>query len=153
LYVALTRAMFRLYVPLLNSNHNQHGGPACNVLAKVLGQATLEEIGKPYVAVVTPLTLTPGEAAVSAGLGRGESQPASARSWDTAAPALPAPLQRKLPADLDRRRIRTYSFSSLHRAEGRRWHEPDQFGERRPRAGDEDSDSAEDPLRGPVLGE
>ncbi|MBI3412071.1 MAG: UvrD-helicase domain-containing protein [Planctomycetes bacterium] len=151
LYVALTRAMLKLYVPLVERHQGQaqHQGPACKILAPALKDAKLEERGEPFAAVVDPEAMPPMKAPI---------MPPSKtdRGADAAVHgplAISEPVFRELPADLNKRRIRMHSFSSLHRAESRRWHEGEQFGESRPRAADEDSDAVEDPLRGPVLGE
>src|SRR5262249_49051844 len=50
LYVALTRAMFKVIVPLLNKGKG--AGPAATILGPALKEANLEALGQPYVDIL-----------------------------------------------------------------------------------------------------
>jgi exodeoxyribonuclease V beta subunit len=140
LYVALTRPMFKLYVPKLAADCKyQSKGPVITILAPAAEKAGLRT--------------------TEARLDRpAEVQP---RPEEVSAPPSPEPpvcdnLAKLLPpADLDfrRRRILIRSFSSLHRQSSRS--EVPNFAERLPRADDDDQDAlaGQEPLRGPVFGD
>jgi exodeoxyribonuclease V beta subunit len=139
LYVALTRAMFKLYIPW-TSVIRRKGGPTTIFLPPILEQAgfgghcvidAAQEMRRPPPGAPTPVH------------GRPELPPA-------------VDLFPNLDPDMSRRRIVVRSFSSMHRHK-RSLAEPEaNYLELPPRAEDEQDrpvDDAPDPLRGPVFGD
>jgi exodeoxyribonuclease V beta subunit len=146
-YVALTRAMFKLYVPwVVPGDRAQHqAGPVVTLLAPAIAEAGLEALGPETVAVLdpgAPLIAAP-PATVAAG--------APGASTEDVQPAPPV-LFPALPGDLSQRRVRIRSFSSLHRHAAM----DGTVYQRRP-ARDEVEVAAgpveADPFRGPVFGD
>jgi exodeoxyribonuclease V beta subunit len=146
LYVALTRAMFKLIVPMVNKGKSS--GPAATLLTPALKKARLEDLGQPCVSILHP----------QIGRSSGSQQEQSAVT-ERAAPAdchclVPTEWFPRLDADLYRRGIHIRSFSSLHRQSQPRPEEAS-YIERPPRKDDDITDSLAipDPLRGPVFGD
>jgi exodeoxyribonuclease V beta subunit len=136
LYVGLTRAMLKLYVPLVNpAVARGQGGPVVTVLHPALEVADLAQLGTSHVALVEP---------GAAPFLRSEERPAgTAPAGRIAGDLFPV-----LDADLGKRQLVVRSFSSLHRAAPRI-----HFAEETARAEDEGPDLPEDPFRGTVFGE
>jgi exodeoxyribonuclease V beta subunit len=145
MYVALTRPMFKLYLPLVPTGGRAaaHAGPLGTVLAPAIAQADL------LPAAVPPM---PSQESVSAR----DGLPRAAVPLPPAPPhgspiQLPGVLFPALDPHLPRRRIVLRSFSSLHRSlsavEGLR------YGDRLP-GGDDSADGVAepDPLRGRDFG-
>src|SRR5262249_27738346 len=147
LYVALTRAMFKLIVPLVHKGKSC--GPAATLLTPAMQEADLAKLGQPYVDILHP------ERGSARAQERGSATPFCALPR-SCAPALPAPteLSPGLDPDLHRRRIPIRSFSSLHRQSQPRPEEAS-YIERPPRKDDDVADplAITDPLRGPVFGD
>ncbi len=143
LYVALTRAMFKLYVPqvlVLDEAKYYSPGPIVHVLAPALSKA--------------------GLAPIRAGSVSDGQQPQAVASAKPQAAAwrIDGPLFPPLDADLGRRGIVIRSFTSLHRASGP--HETSTFSGEPRRVDDDETDNVavkpeeqRDPLRGAVFGE
>jgi exodeoxyribonuclease V beta subunit len=140
LYVALTRAMVKLYVPRLDRTKKPSTSPLITVLAPALEQSQPETLG--------------GDIAVQLKHESGLALPrlANAAAATPASPA-PAPTPLWLPVDpnLGKRRVVVRSFSSMRRAT-----------ELAPEFGDEPLHHADEPaeilatpdvLRGPVFGD
>jgi len=152
LYVALTRAMFKLYVPLVTSTHGSRG-PLVTVLQPAIDQSQVEDLGRPYAETIIPnekiirhvdetiLAIPPPDA--------------SCVGYGAAPLPVPAELFPRLDPDLKHRRINIRSFSSLHRARAARQSEEASYVERPPRADDDVAGALDvpDPLRGPVFGD
>jgi exodeoxyribonuclease V beta subunit len=144
LYVALTRAMFKVVTPWVNKGHSP--GPLVTIFSPAVKEGCLEELGRPYVGILHPE--------------RGAQERGSAEARRvllcSRAPALEAPAELfpRLDADLHRRRIFIRSFSSLHRQTQPRPEEAS-YIERPPRGDDDVPDSlvVQEPLRGPVFGD
>ncbi len=150
LYVALTRPIFKLYIPRIKKPRrgNQFLGPLGTILLPALELACPEKLG-PLVADI----VTPSEGLVARGEGSG-AIPAST----VARPAplrIDGPLFAPLDANLGRRRISTRSFSSMARHHLTPVGEGTSFGEQAPPAEDEIAAplDGDDPLRGPVFGD
>jgi exodeoxyribonuclease V beta subunit len=136
LYVALTRAMLKLYVPLVNPGHKPYEGPVSTVLAPALDRAGLVSVSPfPGAAVVEPVSLLPATMA--------NTFPERAASKTIDGELFPA-----APAQMGKRGIVMRSFSSLQRDVSRT-----HFGEEVPRADDEGPEQPPDPFRGPVFGD
>jgi exodeoxyribonuclease V beta subunit len=144
LYVALTRAMFKLYVPLAASTHGGRG-PLVTILQPAVDQAQVEDLESRFVGTVTPKE--------KVSRADGTYQTRAIRSGSPL--PVPAELFPQLDPDLKRRRIQVRSFSSLHRARATRLGEEASFVERPPRADDDVPGALDvpDPLRGPVFGD
>ena len=168
LYVALTRAMFKLYVPqvLVGAKKYRQTGPIVQLLAPALSKAGLEkegEKGRKGQAEKGTIDERPGEAkgSLSTSLPFSPSPllpfPHSSilPTWTIDGPLFPT-----LDADLGRRGIVIRSFTSLHRARGVHAHEGSTFVAEPRRADDDEADDVavqtddqRDPLRGAVFGE
>ncbi len=138
LYVALTRAMLKVYVPLVSDRemNKGHAGPVCTLLRPALELADLHEAYPHEAALVEPNAVaTP------------QPRPVSKKAAAHQRQALTDPLFSPVPANLERRRLVVQLFSSLHRDAS-----PIQFGEEKPYAMDEGPDLPEDVFRGPVFG-
>lgn len=148
LYVALTRAMVRLYVPWVTVESPKQSGPLLRIVAPALAQSQIEQLGPP---VVERLDCPAGEKTVAC-ITRAPSLPPSAEvpCIDDAAIVFP-----RLDGDLHKRRIVLRSFSSIHRMLMLRALEEASFADKPPRADDDVPEPATeyDPLRGPVFGE
>ena len=149
LYVALTRAMFKVIVPLVRKGKG--AGPAATILAPALKEANLDALGQPYVGILHPhqdrgSRFEDGE---SISILNPQSSILDSRSG-----CVPPELFPRLDADLHRRRIRIRSFSSLHR-QSQSQAEEASYVERPLRGDDDVADSlvVQEPLRGPVFGD
>ncbi len=143
LYVALTRAMFKLYVPWARGTRSP--GPLVEILAPALERSGVVERGAPYAQIIRPDAVRESPSRPSPKV-RGEMKPISS----------PEALFPRLDAALAKRRIYVRSFSSLHRQSVRASAEQAQFAARPPRADDDDERSAleaPDTLRGPIFGD
>jgi exodeoxyribonuclease V beta subunit len=149
LYVALTRAMFKLYVPMLGVDQTYtKGGPIVSILAPAIAKAKLDgeqseivETAKVGLVVKPPAAL------------HGATAQAEPETTPQAALQV-AELFPQLDPDLYQRRIAIRSFSSLHRGAMAAAEGPVYF-DRLPRTDDDPSDALEEQavLRGPVFGE
>ncbi|HMF17629.1 MAG TPA: 3'-5' exonuclease, partial [Gemmataceae bacterium] len=148
LYVALTRAMFKLIVPMVN--RGKSCGPAATLLTPAMQESRLADVGQPYAGILHPPQRWSAGAQEGADV---KAQSALSRSG-APAPGTPAELFPRLDADLHRRRIYIRSFSSLHRHSHPRVEEAS-YVERPPRKDDDVPDplAVQDPLRGPVFGD
>jgi exodeoxyribonuclease V beta subunit len=154
LYVALTRAMFKLYVPLVRADKDEafdkgarDPGPLCTLLRPALDAAGLAEM-KPPVAQLIP-EVVPGAVPDP-----GATADAAPRNLNGAEPIQPAsPLFPPRDDTLCRRRIVMASFSSLRRREQRE--QEVFFGEFLDRLDDDEPDTLDepDPLRGAEFGD
>ena len=149
LYVALTRPMFKLYVPLVQvtSRSRPYAGAAGTVLLPALKQACPDKLGDRVAAFVVPPRLTLGhDAPADAEAAPLESRPALACTG----PLFPA-----LDTNIERRRIVVKSFSSMSRQHLAQIAEGPSYGDQVRIAPDETAGAAEkeDPLRGPVFGD
>jgi ATP-dependent exoDNAse (exonuclease V) beta subunit len=147
-YVALTRPIFKLYVPKVKIPARAGGwlGPVGTILLPALEQSCPDKLG-PLIAEVVkpPFSLAVEHSTpdvVSAVL---ESSPISP----------PSPLLPKIDATLARRRIVVRSFSSMAKHHLSLVGEGSSFGEQTPIAADEmaTQPDQDDPLRGPVFGD
>jgi exodeoxyribonuclease V beta subunit len=145
LYVAMTRAMFKLYVPwvLVVPWARATMGPIGSVLSAALDKACIEKLSERQCRIVKlPADSGPRD---------------SSEGIETATPpaVLDGALFAKLDANLERRRMVIRSFSSLSRHRVASVPEGPTFGEPVSVAADEASGAAEtdDPLRGPVFGD
>jgi exodeoxyribonuclease V beta subunit len=139
LYVALTRAMFKLYVPTvaLGKKYPKEG-PLVSMLAPAIVNAALpshqvdEFVSGPGSEAARPVPLPLDKA----------NSPA------TLVTLTKQDLFPRIPSDLRERRIRTLSFSSIHRAELA------SFAERPSRVdpAEQDDQKEHEPLRGAVFG-
>lgn len=144
-YVALTRPMFKLYVPYVRLEKTPRSpGPLISLLGPAVEQAKLAELGDKMVRVIEPDLAVPKSLAPTKPKG-GKTSP------DVL--SLPGALIPELDSKLSERRIFTRSFTSLHRAAQRA--EQPRYTERLPRADDDAVDGLEDAptLRGPIFGE
>jgi exodeoxyribonuclease V beta subunit len=146
-YVALTRAMLKLYVPQLPAGTGSGKcGPLVTILAPALDRSSLASLGNPFVAQ-TKASVPPSPSASAI-----EPEPRLARAHSL---PLPKKLFPEPDSDLKRRRIRIRSFSSLHRQEVRRAVDSLLYLERPPREDDDVSEEADgqEELRGPAFGQ
>lgn len=145
LYVALTRAMFKLYVPRPTTAMEKRSaaGPAVTILVGALKRADPCSLGSEHAVELDPKAPMPA-------IRPTPRQRGARADSDLLKPA--DPLFPSLPADLRWRRLAVHSFSSLQRAD-RILHEGQTFGAPQPRAADEDGEKDPDPLRGPVFGD
>jgi exodeoxyribonuclease V beta subunit len=142
LYVALTRAHFKLYVPLVNMEASfSKTGPLGNIFARAVADSQLDQ-GAPGLIGVLAEPPARADAALFPELVRSSGQPF----------AVEGPLFPKLPPDLHERRVHLLSFSRLRH----RW-EPErvQYGDEAEREADDDSETPEEPepLRGRLFGD
>ena len=150
LYVAMTRAIFKLYVPRIKKPRRTSGylGPLGTVLLPALELAAPEiKLGEMIVDVVTPPTRCRR---------RNQGEEIGRRSRRRPAPLrIDGPLFPPLDADLGTRRIITRSFSSMARHHLMSVGEAVSFGEQAAPVEDETAAPLEgdDPLRGPVFGD
>lgn len=145
LYVALTRPMFKLYVPMVHmgSKHRAYAGAAATILLPALKQACPDKLGPLVAEVVRPPRLPDMGAA---------AQPDDDAPLDPRPPiAYSGPLLPALDPHLEWRRIIVRSFSSMSRQHGGAG---PTYGDRIPIVRDEAGGvETEDPLRGPVFGD
>ncbi len=147
LYVALTRPIFKLYVPKVKiPQRRQWVGPAGTILLSALEKACPDKLGPLVAEIIKPapaLVLTKPESdAVS------EAQPLHPIQIN-------GPLFPVIDQGLGKRRIVVRSFSSMTRHHLSQVGEGESFGAALPR-GDEDAAplaERDDPLRGPVFGD
>jgi exodeoxyribonuclease V beta subunit len=151
-YVALTRPMFKLYVPhvLIGDKRPRMPGPVVTILAPALERVI--ELGPPYIETIDP-DAYPEKVSGTLSAARatcGEPDGAAAeRVPDTFSGELFPDVSRRL---LERR-IRIRSFTSLHRQAAPA--EEPRYVERPPRNDDDVPDALEDGTawRGPIFGE
>jgi exodeoxyribonuclease V beta subunit len=149
LYVALTRPMFKLYVPMihLGSRSRNWVGPAGTILLPALKQAYPDKLGPLIASVITPTRLAEfGDT----------SKPEPATLMD-ARPRLlyGGALFPTMDANLEWRRIIVRSFSSINRQHVAAIGRGHCYGDHVRIVHDEAAAAEEpdDPLRGPVFGE
>jgi exodeoxyribonuclease V beta subunit len=149
-YVALTRPMFKLYVPhiLVGDKKYSQKGPLVTIVAPALDQAGLTRMGAKFVETIRP---EPASESVTRRAGN-VSPPVMATPGDSPT-SLTGALFPAVSKQLVERRIRIRSFTSLHRA-ALAAEEP-HYEEKPPRADDDVPDALEDTTawRGPVFGE
>jgi exodeoxyribonuclease V beta subunit len=148
LYVALTRAQFKLYVPKIRRPRtvNRYMGPVGTILLPAIECACPDKLG-PLVAENVAVPLVPAVP---------KSPQPDAGAKPTPAPIrLSGPLFPVADGNLGRRRIVTRSFSSMTRHHLSQVGEGSSFGEQTPKPEDEAATPVdhEDPLRGPVFGD
>ena len=149
LYVALTRPIFKLYVPKvkITTRNRAWAGPVGTILLPALEVACPDKLGPLIAEVVTPplAVITPH---------RDETAPTPADAKSTF--TIDGPLFPPIDGTLGKRRIAIRSFSSMARhhlaqlGDGAQLRRPAQIHGRRSRRG---RASREDPLRGPVFGD
>ncbi len=148
LYVAMTRPIFKLYLPKVKIPRSSGGylGPIGTILHPALEQACPDKLG-PLIAdvVVPPLSLRVDR----------PSEPAPTAAPATAPIAFAGALFPKIDANLSKRRIVVRSFSSMARHHLTNLGEGSSFGEQMPLTEDETPTPVDqdDPLRGPVFGD
>jgi exodeoxyribonuclease V beta subunit len=149
LYVALTRPMLKLYVPMVQvtTRSRSHAGSVGTVLLPALKQACPDKLGDRIAAFVVPPQMrlekdpTPDEDAAPL-------QAGPVLAW-------PGVLFPALDKNIERRRVVVKSFSSMSRQHVAQISEGPSYGDQIRIAPDETAGAAEkeDPLRGPVFGE
>ncbi|MFO0964723.1 MAG: UvrD-helicase domain-containing protein [Gemmataceae bacterium] len=166
LYVALTRAMLKLYLPMVRTEKGEpaarYPGPLCSLLRPALENAQLEQLGKDFVTTfdgtpkLAPPTVLPAPPFHEEGASLpGRQRKARAQSSETPegeALLIADPLFPRLTAGFSKRRIALASFSSLARRDPV---EPEVFfGDAGELPTDDEPDTDEgDSLRGPVFGD
>jgi exodeoxyribonuclease V beta subunit len=154
LYVALTRAMFKLYVPRVASETKyQKPGPVVTVLTNAIEKSNLEKLKPPFVEVIARFS-NAGVAATAQGpLPDGHTM-RSRRVGATIRLDADA-LFPKVDPYLGQRRALIRSFSSIHRKLSSTAPEPPSFAETLPRADEDRPDSFEEaaPIHGRVFGD
>jgi len=153
MYVALTRAMFKLYLPKVAGDTKKYrgkAGPLVTIVAQAVEKATLEELTGPPIGPATVSAPLPMAASSS-------SQVAAAFTAKTPEEVFAAPPDLLDQPDFDfyQRRIVIRSFSSLHRRSAAHASEGPSYAQRLPRADDDRQDAlaGQDPLRGTVFGD
>lgn len=149
LYVAMTRAMCKLYIPHLSPDCGKNAvwcGPLITLLAPALAQANPAVLGKAYAGHWLKRTVV------------GKKPAAAAQETETPRRASLLPdgvLFPVLDPSIGRRRLVVRSFTSMRRLAARQRLEGPHFGDELPRADDEDVEQAAsvDPLRGAAFGE
>ncbi len=150
LYVALTRAVAKLYVPRTASvSRSQHAGAAVNILAKALQRSQVTSLGPEFaqqISVDSPYRVVRGNGEPL------DSQESEADPEETACHLDKATdLFPRVSENIKKRRIVVHSFSSLHRKNDTGM---SQFGETVSRADDErDASETQDSIGGPVFGD
>ncbi len=159
LYVAMTRPIFKLYIPRIKKPRrgNQFLGPLGTILLPALDLASPDiKLGGMIVDVVTPPLINapqqPGAQATGEIAG---ATPSLALRAGVASFHIDGPLFPPLGANLRERRIIFRSFTSMARHHLTPVGEGTSFGEQAPLAEDEAIAplDADDPLRGPVFGD
>ncbi len=148
LYVALTRPIFKLYVPKIKlpKRASQFLGPLGTILLPALEQACPDKLGGLIAEVITP--------PLADSLPQPPPEPTNAVSATSATIPIDGPLFPIIDANLGRRRIVTRSFSSMTKHHLAQVGAGSSFGEQTPLAEDEAAPvDREDPLRGPVFGD
>jgi len=153
MYVALTRAMFKLYLPKVAGDTKKYrgrAGPLVTIVAQAVEKAALEELTGPPIGSVVVSAPPPKAASLS-------SQAAAAftaKTPEAVFAALPDLLDQP-DFDFFQRRIVIRSFSSLHRRSAAQASEGPSYAQRLPRADDDRQDAlaGQDPLRGTVFGD
>ena len=149
LYVALTRPMFKLYVPMVQVTNRArpHAGSVGTVLMPALKQACPDKLGDRVAAFVVPPRLPLSNDATP--------EPEGAPLESGPALAYAGLLFPALDTNIERRRIVVKSFSSMSRHHVAQIAEGPSYGEQVRIARDETAGAAEkeDPLRGPVFGD
>jgi exodeoxyribonuclease V beta subunit len=144
LYVALTRPIFKLYVPLvqITSRNRQFAGPVGTVLLPALQEsAATDRLGFPVVELLVP-GLTIG--------------PRPEKSAEVVAPppfTCTSPLFPSHDAQLAKRRIVVRSFSGMSRHHISPFRTGASYGDPAPRVVDESAPEPDDPLRGAAFGD
>jgi exodeoxyribonuclease V beta subunit len=151
LYVALTRPMFKLYVPMvhLGSRSWSYAGAAGTVLLPALKQACPDKLGPLIADVITPPRAPEFGAATP--LDDGDDAPLDGPPRL----AYTGPLFPAVDPNLEWRRIVVRSFSSMSRHHVAQVGQGPSYGQRMRIARDESAGALEpeDPLRGPVFGD
>jgi exodeoxyribonuclease V beta subunit len=148
LYVALTRPIFKLYVPKIRRRGGQYLGPLGTILLPALERACPDKLGSDVAEVVRPTLaeLTPRPAAPTQTI---------AANLEITPIHIDGPLFPTIDGNLGKRRIVLRSFSSMTRHHLAQVGEGSSFGEQAPPVEDEAATplDREDPLRGPVFGD
>lgn len=149
LYVALTRAMLKLYVPLVavGSKARATAGPVGTVLLPAWQASNPDKLGATIADVIPP--------EITAPLPRLAAEPPAPRLLPAPPFTCEGPLFPTLDANLARRRIVVRSFSSMSRQHLASLGDGSSYGDMPARALDESASPAEtdDPLRGAAFGE
>ncbi|MBL8798018.1 MAG: PD-(D/E)XK nuclease family protein, partial [Planctomycetia bacterium] len=165
LYVALTRAMFKLYLPRLATEGKRYSspGPLVKILAPAIDLSKVETLGRPLAEKVgARLGFFAGP--TPAPVGQAFQPDSSARDVPLIAGAAcqagkpdlqELELFPVLDAELARRRVLIRSFSSLHREAVQATREIPMYAGHLPRADDDAVETLDDQaqLRGPVFGQ
>jgi exodeoxyribonuclease V beta subunit len=150
LYVALTRPIFKLYVPYVTvtSRNLQWAGPVGTILLPALDQACPDKEG-PLIAEIVPPPLLIGR------FGKEENEGDGADGKPKDPLTIDGPLFRVFETSLAKRRIAIRSFSSMNRAHLAAVGDGSSFGDVVKLAADEIAAVSErdDPLRGAVFGD
>ncbi len=150
MYVALTRPIFKLYVPYVQvtSRNQQWAGPIGSILAPALDQSCPDKLG-PLVAEILPPPLLLGRFGKEEDEGDGTAPPPKD------ALTITGPLFPAFDTSLAKRRIAIRSFSSMNRAHLAPVGDGASFGDVAKPAADEIASASErdDPLRGAVFGD
>ena len=145
-YVAMTRAIFKLYVPLVDVSKNMHvSGPTAHVLEPAIQKSCPEKLGPKIAQVIGVLQPAAPRKSTLADARETRREPASYTGT----------LFPSLSADIDKRRLVVRSFSSMARHHVAPVGEGTTYGDRGPVVIDEAPAATEsdDPLRGPVFGD
>jgi exodeoxyribonuclease V beta subunit len=170
MYVALTRAMFKLYLPRLkNASYRGWAGPLAKIVAAAIESAGLERMGHPFVDQTLPTaSFPPCEATenvdeTSPVEPRLRGFPAQGSRGEESEPNSPSPAPLALPdplfptidiAALRQRFIRVRSYSALRKPHLWTANET-AFADRPERDDDDEPDALDEPglLRGTVFGD
>jgi exodeoxyribonuclease V beta subunit len=148
-YVAMTRAIFKLYVPLVSMPAKGRGsaGPVATVLLPALKRGCPDK-GDMEVAQIIPLPVRVSRVRSIAAPNEGPAPLVALRS-------ISGPLFPELAGGLDKRRLVVKSFSSMARQHVAPVGEGPSYGEPEAVVVDEvpTAVETEDPLRGPVFGD
>jgi exodeoxyribonuclease V beta subunit len=153
-YVALTRAIFKLYVPyFLEGQTFPRQGPFFDLVMPAIHKSGVVNLAKPFVQVVKPHDEQRSPLLESA---TAQNRAAGVkRVLESPTISLPGDLFPQVDREVKNRRIWVNSFSSLHRRYQLVAQEATQYSDQVPRADDDEAELPEvpNPFRGPVFGE
>jgi exodeoxyribonuclease V beta subunit len=151
-YVAMTRAIFKLYVPLfLESQRFTKQGPLIDLVMPAIHKSGVVNLDVPLVQIIQPREEQPSSKSASV-----QSRTAGAkRDLEPPTLSLAGDLFPRLDRGIANRRIWVNSFSSLHRRYQASAQEATQYSDQVPREDDDEAELPEvpNPFRGPVFGE
>ncbi|MCI0641202.1 MAG: UvrD-helicase domain-containing protein [Gemmataceae bacterium] len=145
LYVALTRAMLKLYVPLLDPELAKYtyAGPTVTLLAPALIAANPSKLGAHCALEISSVVQSQSRA----------KKPPAQDAESAPAETLAEDLIPHMDPAVQQRRIFFRSFSSLRQTALARAAEASHFGDETAPPDDDDAETPDDPLRGPAFGE